>query len=47
MEEQQRKIQYPEWHKNTTGKGLWSVEDDEFPYGDRDIWRNIEMTEGW
>ena len=27
LEGQQKEIQYPGWHKDTTGKGLWSVED--------------------
>ena len=26
--EQQKEIQYSGWHKDTTGKGLWSEEDD-------------------
>ena len=29
MEGQQKKIEYPGWHKNTTGKKLWSGENDE------------------
>ena len=29
MEEQQKEIQYPGWHKDTTGKELWSGENDE------------------
>ena len=31
MEGQQKEIQYPGWHKDNTGKGLWSGEDDEVP----------------
>ena len=41
IEEQQKEIQYPGWHKDTIGKGLWSGEDDEVPYGDKDIWGNM------
>ena len=26
---------------------MWCGEDDDVPYGDRDIWGNIEMTGGW
>ena len=29
MEGQQKEIQYPVCHKDTTGKGLWSGENDE------------------
>ena len=29
MEEQQKETQYPGWHKDTTGKGLWSKKDNE------------------
>ena len=45
MEGQQKETQNPVWHKDTTRKGLWSGEDDEFPLGVRDFWENIEMTE--
>ena len=32
---------------DTTGKGLWSGEDNEVPWGDRDVWGNIKTTGGW
>ena len=44
MEGQQKEIQYPGWDKDTTGKGLWNGKDNEVPWGDRDVWGNIEMT---
>ena len=47
MEEQQKQIEHPGWHKDVAGKGLWSREDNEVPCGDRDIWGNIEMTGCW
>ena len=47
MKRQQKEIQYPGWHKDTTGIGLWSVEDNEVPWGDRDVWWNIEIKGGW
>ena len=46
MEGQQKEIQYPGWHKDTTGKWLWSGENNEVPWGDNDVWGNIEMTGG-
>ena len=27
MEGQKKETQYPEWHKDTAGKGLWGGED--------------------
>ena len=47
MEGQQKEIQYPGWHKDTTRKGLWSGKDDEVLLGDRDVWGNIKMTGDW
>ena len=44
--EQQKEIQYPEWHKDITGKGLWSGEDMGFLI-EIDVWENIEITGGW
>ena len=41
MEGQQKKIQYPGWHKDTTRKGLWSEADDEISQGDRKVRGNI------
>ena len=38
MEGQQKEIQYPGWHKDTNGKGLWNKEDKKVPWG------NIEVT---
>ena len=43
MEGQQKKIQYPGWHKNTTGKELWSGENDHVSEGNRDVWGNIKL----
>ena len=45
MEGQQKEIQYPGWHKGTTGKELWSGENDEVSYGNR-CWGNIKSGIG-
>ena len=42
MEVQQKEIQYPGWHRDTTGKELWSGENDEVSEGNRDVWGNIK-----
>ena len=47
MEGQQKETQYPRWHKDTTGKGLWSGEDNEFLQGNEDVRGNIELIDGW
>ena len=47
MEGQQKEIQYPGWHKDTTGKGLWCGEDNEVPWEDMDVWGNIKTMDGW
>ena len=39
---QQKEIQYPGWHKNTTGKELCSGENDEDSKGNRDVWGNVK-----
>ena len=44
---QQKEIQYPGWNMDTTGKRLWSEQDNEVPWGDRVVWGYIEMIEGW
>ena len=44
---QQKQTQYPGRHKDTSGKWLWSGEDNEIPCGDRDVRGNIELTGGW
>ena len=41
--EGQQKETISRWHKDTTGKELWSREDDDVPLGDGDFWGNIEM----
>ena len=33
-----KKIQYPEGYKNVTGKGFWSGEGNEVPWGGKNIW---------
>ena len=37
VEGQQKKIQYPRYHKGTARKGFWNGEDNEVPWGNRDI----------
>ena len=44
MDGQQKEIQYPGWHKDTTGKELWSVENDEVSLENRDVWENIKWV---
>ena len=46
MERQQKEPQYPGWHKNTTKKGMWNEDDNEVPWGDKDVRGNIEITGG-
>ena len=36
------RIQYPGWLKDTTGKELWSGENDEVSKENRDVWGNIK-----
>ena len=43
MEGQQKVIQYPGWPKGTTGKKLWSEENDKVSWGNRDDWGNIKL----
>ena len=38
----QNEIQYPGWHKDATGKELWSGENDEISLRNRDVWGNIK-----
>ena len=40
MEGQQKETQYPGWHKDATGKGLWSGENNGVPEGDGEVWGN-------
>ena len=47
IEGQQKETQYPGWHKDTTGKGLWSVEDNDVSYGNKDFWGNIDLMDNW
>ena len=42
MEGQQKEIKYPGWHNGTTGKELWSGENDEVFEGNRDVWGDIK-----
>ena len=42
MEGQEKEIQYPGWHRDTTGKELWSGENDEVSEGNGDVWGNIK-----
>ena len=37
----QKEVQYPGWHKGTTGKELWSGENDEF-LKETDVYGNIK-----
>ena len=41
MDGQQKETQYPEWHKDTTGKRLWGGENNEDPQGNKDNRGNI------
>ena len=43
MEGHQEKIEYTEWYKKSTGKGLWSGKDTEVSQGDRKVWRIINI----
>ena len=47
IERQQKKTQYPGWHQDTLKKRLWIGKGDEVPLGDKDVWGNIEIEEGW
>ena len=44
MEGQQKEIQNPGWHKDTTGKKFCSRENDEVSYK-KDVWGNIKKWE--
>ena len=47
MKRQQKESQYSRCHKDNTRKGLWSGEDNEVPYANRDVQENIDLMDSW